>query len=130
MTEHAGVARVGAAAIQVTRSLGDFDARRDGLTPEPEVTATALGPADEFVVIACDGVWDVLSSAEAVALVQATVKEPSMCAKRVLAEAMTRGSRDNLTVVVAFLRPVSTLESIYRGLEGAATAPLPPILLA
>jgi hypothetical protein len=41
------------------------------------------------------------------------VKEPSMSAKRLATEALTRGSADNITVIVAFLQPVSTLEQIY-----------------
>lgn len=34
---------------------------------------------------------------------------------RLATEALTRGSTDNITVVVAFLRPVDTLESVFKG---------------
>ena len=44
--------------------------------------------------------------------VEDTVKEPSMCAKRLGSEAMTRMSGDNITVVVAYLKDVSTAEVV------------------
>jgi serine/threonine protein phosphatase PrpC len=105
--------RVGEAAIHVTRSIGDFDMREQGLTPEPEITRVELTPDDEFIILACDGLWDVLSCDEVVELVQSTVKEPAMVTKRIVAEALTRGSTDNITVIVAFLKPVSTAETVW-----------------
>ncbi|CAL8468340.1 g7880 [Coccomyxa elongata] len=105
--------RVGKAGIQVSRSIGDADLKSEGLTAEPEVTARALDEGDLFVVAASDGFWDKVDNTEAVNMVHDTVKEPSMSAKRLATEALTRGSADNITVIVAFLQPVSTLEQIY-----------------
>lgn len=108
--------RVGAVQLQVSRSLGDGDAKQEGgVIAEPEVTTVQLRADDEFVVLASDGLWDVVSNEDAVALVHDTVKNPSMAAKRLAVEALARGSADNLTVLVCFLTDVSTLESIYSG---------------
>ncbi|KAK4404718.1 protein kinase and PP2C-like domain-containing protein [Sesamum angolense] len=85
--------RIGPAALQVTRSIGD-----DDLKP---------------FVMASDGLWDVVSNADVVSIIKDTVKEPGMCSKRLATEAAERGSKDNITVIVVFLRPVSTAERIY-----------------
>ncbi|GMH40224.1 hypothetical protein BSKO_08128 [Bryopsis sp. KO-2023] len=105
--------RVGSAGIQVTRSLGDIDLKSDGVTAEPEVSVLDLTPHDEFLILATDGLWDTLTNADAVSLVQDTVKHPDMCSKRLVTEAIARGSHDNVSVIVAFLQPVSTIERVY-----------------
>jgi len=64
-------------------------------------------------VMASDGLWDVISSAEMINIIKDTVKEAGMCSKRLATEAVERGSKDNITVIVVFLRPVSTAERIY-----------------
>ncbi|KAJ9566796.1 hypothetical protein OSB04_002762 [Centaurea solstitialis] len=104
--------RVGPAALQVTRSIGDDDLK-PGVTAEPEVTETLLSDEDEYLVMASDGLWDVVSNEEVVSIMKKTVKEPGMCSKRLAMEAAERGSNDNITVIVVFLRPVSTAERIY-----------------
>ncbi|GJM94210.1 hypothetical protein PR202_ga10836 [Eleusine coracana subsp. coracana] len=104
--------RVGAAALQVTRSIGDDDLK-PAVTAQPEIIETALSAEDEFLVIASDGLWDVVSNEDVLSIVKDTVKEPGMCSKRLATEAAERGSKDNITVIVVFLRPVSTAERIY-----------------
>ena len=84
------------------------------MLPAPEITTHELGDEDEFIIIASDGLWDKLSNEEAVALVHDTVKEPGMASKRLATEALTRGSKDNITVIVCFFKDVSTLESVYK----------------
>ncbi|KAI3995610.1 hypothetical protein MKX01_023355 [Papaver californicum] len=104
--------RVGTAALQVTRSIGDDDLK-PAVTAEPEITETTLTSEDEFLVMASDGLWDVVNSEDVISIIRDTVKEPGMCSKRLATEAAERGSKDNITVIVIFLRPVSTAERIY-----------------
>ena len=104
--------RVGAAGLAVTRALGDADCKRDGVTAMPEVTKVDLTPAHEYLVVACDGLWDVVSDEECVKMIKDTVKEPNMCAKRLGSEALTRMSGDNITVIVAFLKDLATSEKV------------------
>ncbi|KAJ6778923.1 hypothetical protein OIU74_002667 [Salix koriyanagi] len=104
--------RVGQAALQVTRSIGDDDLK-PAVTAEPEITETVLSAEDEFLVMGSDGLWDVMSGADVISIIKDTVKEPGMCSKRLATEAAERGSKDNITVIVVFLRSVSTAERIY-----------------
>ncbi|VAH60914.1 unnamed protein product [Triticum turgidum subsp. durum] len=104
--------RVGAAALQVTRSIGDDDLK-PAVTALPEITETDLTADDEFLVMASDGLWDVVGNEDVLSIIKGTVKEPGMCSKRLATEASARGSKDNITVIVVFLRPVSTAERIY-----------------
>ncbi|KAL6272556.1 hypothetical protein ACE6H2_023248 [Prunus campanulata] len=73
--------RVGLAALQVTRSIGDDDLK-PAVTAEPEITETILSAEDEYLVMASDGLWNVVSNAEVVSIIKDTVKEPGMCSKR------------------------------------------------
>ena len=105
--------RVGLVGMAVTRAIGDADARDDGVICTPEVTQLHLDADDAYLIVACDGLWDVMTPTEAVALVRDTVKEPSMCAKRLVTEAITRCSGDNITVAVVFLKANSTCEVVH-----------------
>lgn len=63
--------------------------------------------------MASDGLWDVLSNEDVISIIRDTVKDPGMCSKRLASEAAERGSKDNISVIIVFLRPVSTAERIY-----------------
>ena len=104
--------RVGTSGLAVTRAMGDADCKGDGVTSLPEITKVDLSGGDEYIVVACDGLWDVVSNEECVKMIKDTVKEPGMCAKRLGSEAMTRMSGDNITVVVAFLKDLATSEKV------------------
>lgn len=55
--------------IAMTRTLGDFQAKKIGLISEPEIDHLWLKTRDQFIVVASDGIWDVMSSAEVVGFV-------------------------------------------------------------
>ncbi|CAG7872079.1 unnamed protein product [Brassica rapa] len=57
----------------------------------------------EFLILASDGLWDVFSNEEAVEVVK-EVEDPEESTKKLVGEAIKRGSADNITcVVVRFL---------------------------
>ena len=97
-----GRLRVGG-VCEVTRALGDAALKRHGVIATPDVTATKLDARDAFIILACDGVWDVLSSQRACAFVADTVRHVDFGAKRVVMEAFNYGSEDNLSAVIVYL---------------------------
>ncbi|KAL5539493.1 hypothetical protein UlMin_043225 [Ulmus minor] len=95
--------------LNVARAIGDWHMEglksRDGgpLTAEPEFMSTKLTEEDEFLIIGCDGVWDVFRSQNAVDFARRRLQEhndPAICSKDLVDEALKRKSGDNLAVVV------------------------------
>ena len=58
----------------MSRSIGDAVGAMVGVTAEPELMDTTLKTEDAFLVIASDGVWEFLESADVVRLLQAKLK--------------------------------------------------------
>uniref|UniRef100_A0A0D3F2M1 protein-serine/threonine phosphatase n=1 Tax=Oryza barthii TaxID=65489 RepID=A0A0D3F2M1_9ORYZ len=61
--------------LAMARSLGDMRLKRHGVISAPEVTSRRVTGADLFMVLATDGVWDVLSNEEVVSIVCATPRK-------------------------------------------------------
>ena len=53
--------------------------RRVGVVSEPEVCTLELTPADAFIILASDGVWEFISSQEAVDIVGAAASAEEGC---------------------------------------------------
>jgi len=93
--------------LSVSRALGDWDMKFPGspspLIAEPEFRQMFLTEDDEFLIIGCDGIWDVMSSQEAVSLVRRGLRrhdDPEQCARDLVMEALRLNTFDNLTVIV------------------------------
>lgn len=92
--------------ISVARSLGDVGCQPFVLW-EPTVERINAMRSDEFIILACDGLWDMFSSQEAVNFIkeaQAVVQgDPFVAASMLRDAAYARGSADNISVVVIWL---------------------------
>ncbi|KAJ5587501.1 uncharacterized protein N7459_003266 [Penicillium hispanicum] len=85
--------------LAVTRALGDAYLK-DLVTGHPYTTETVIQPdADEFIILACDGLWDVCSDQEAVDLVR-NVQDAQHASKILVDHALARFSTDNLSCMV------------------------------
>lgn len=100
-----GTARVNG-ILAVSRSLGDRDLKAFVIA-DPEVATRPLTPADEFAVVASDGVWDVLSDDAAVAAVRGALAggcTPTAAASVLVRLAYSMGSKDDISALVVDLR--------------------------
>ncbi|PNP56759.1 hypothetical protein THARTR1_03455 [Trichoderma harzianum] len=88
--------------LAVTRALGDTY-MKDLVTGHPYTTETVIQhDLDEFIIIACDGLWDVCSDQEAVDLVR-DVHDPIEGSKLLVDHALNRFSTDNLSCMIVRL---------------------------
>lgn len=111
--------------LSLSRAFGDYAFKEMGLKPEdrtisvvPDVLHIELTPGDEFVIIACDGIWDMMTNERAVEFVRNEVADHgdvSLACERVmnacLANAPNGYGTDNMSIVVmqfksSFLRKV------------------------
>ncbi|KAJ6723292.1 PROTEIN PHOSPHATASE 2C [Salix koriyanagi] len=94
--------------LSVSRALGDWDMKLplgspSPLVAEPEFQHLFLTEEDEFLIIGCDGIWDVMSSQQAVSLVRRGLRrhdDPDQCARDLAKDALRRNTFDNLTVII------------------------------
>ncbi|XP_062224067.1 probable protein phosphatase 2C 10 [Phragmites australis] len=93
----AGTWRVGG-VLAVSRAFGD-KLLKQYVVADPEIKEEVVDSSLEFLILASDGLWDVVTNEEAVAMVK-PIHDPEQAAKRLLQEACQRGSSDNITVVI------------------------------
>lgn len=94
--------------LSVARALGDWHMKGPKgsaypLIAEPELQETMLTKEDEFLIMGCDGLWDVMSSQCAVTITRKELmqhNDPKKCSQELVREALKRNTCDNLTVVV------------------------------
>ncbi|XP_052185770.1 probable protein phosphatase 2C 33 isoform X2 [Diospyros lotus] len=102
--------------LAMARAFGDFCLKDFGLISVPEITCRCLTEKDEFIVLATDGIWDVLSNEEVVRIVASAPARSS--AARALVESAVEAwswkyptSRvDDCAVVCLFLN--SSLDTL------------------
>ena len=95
--------------------MGDFQYKtRKDLPPEaqkvscfPDITIHERTADDDILILACDGLWDVYSSSEVVDLAREVMlggeTSPMMLAEELIDSALDKGSKDNISCIVAHL---------------------------
>ncbi|KDP22816.1 hypothetical protein JCGZ_00403 [Jatropha curcas] len=105
--------------LAMARAFGDFCLKDYGLISIPEVSYRRLTNNDEFVVLATDGIWDVLSNYDVIHIV-ASARKRSMAAKILVKYAVRAwknkypGCRvDDCAVVCLFLKSRTVLSRSF-----------------
>lgn len=62
--------------LAMSRSLGDTESHTAGVIPDPEVKQHMLSEHDQLLVLASDGVWDVMTEEELSELIAFALEEP------------------------------------------------------
>mmetsp|Transcript_32128 Transcript_32128/g.35971 ORF Transcript_32128/g.35971 Transcript_32128/m.35971 type:complete len:453 (-) Transcript_32128:167-1525(-) len=104
--EDRGIFRVNG-NLALSRAIGDRS-ERPHVTAEPEIISVPIEEGDQFVIIATDGLWDVMDSGDAVNhvkfLLDAGISRGKV-ATQMAVEALRRGTYDNVTVVIIWMDP-------------------------
>ncbi|KAG6830171.1 hypothetical protein H0H92_001900 [Tricholoma furcatifolium] len=91
--------------LAVTRSLGD-SSMKEFVVGSPYTTETELCDEDEFLVLACDGLWDVANDQSAIDLVR-EIPDAQVASAKLLKYALSRHTTDNVTVLVVRFKHVT-----------------------
>lgn len=109
-------------SLAVSRAIGDAgfkleeytDGKLSGVIADAETKTTLLTADDEFIIIGCDGLWDVMTYEDAcnfcTNLVRAGADSQSISTS-IVQEALRRGSTDNVTVLFVNLQKHSNRQA-------------------
>ncbi|CAI9261289.1 unnamed protein product [Lactuca saligna] len=84
--------------LAVARAFGD-KSLKEHLSSEPDVSMEIIDDDTEFIILASDGVWKVMTNQEAVDCIK-NVKDARAAAKQLTEEALTRKSTDDISCIV------------------------------
>jgi len=103
-------------SLNLARAIGDVEfkqnkflpAEKQIVTANPDINVVELCEDDEFFVLACDGVWDVLSSQQAVDFIREHInvdKNLSTVCEKVLSKCLAPSTAlgegcDNMTIII------------------------------
>ncbi len=90
--------------LSVSRAIGD--ALLTPVIAVPDIIKHEINDTDELLILACDGLWDVISDQQAVNLIRDET-DMQAAAERLRNYALDHGSTDNISVLVIDLKSFS-----------------------
>ncbi|KAJ7941356.1 Protein phosphatase 2C family protein [Quillaja saponaria] len=109
--------------LAMARAFGDFCLKDFGLISVPDIFYHQLTERDEFIVLATDGLWDVLTNKEVVSIVASAPGQAT--AARALVDAAVRAWRlkyptsktDDCAVVCLFLKHLKPVSEVVEVID-------------
>lgn len=100
--------------LAVSRALGDFQYKSETLPPiqqkvccVPDIKFYERTSTDDVLLLACDGLWDVMTNPEAIDKVRSIYSSGEssvvLIAEEMIDTALLKGSRDNISAIVVKL---------------------------
>jgi protein phosphatase 1G len=126
--------------LNLSRSLGDLKYKQNRalppaeqmITAQPDIISHTIGPEDEFVIVACDGIWDVMSSQAVIDFVRPRLRQKrpvSSIAEELFDHCISDDPKqssglggDNMTAMIVQLKPGAFKPSAAAAAAAAAKA--------
>jgi serine/threonine protein phosphatase PrpC len=93
--------------LNYSRAFGGKDLKMFGLSAEPDINHFEISKEDKLVLLASDGLWDVLNPQQACEIALTARREGRLGSKDIVQRAIQEmpvcGVRDNITVIAIFL---------------------------
>jgi len=83
----------------ITRAFGDHSLKRYGVIVTPHITKHFVSDKDKYLILASDGIWDVIMDDELLKLSQSVLNADEF-SKLIIKTALLRGSQDNMSCIV------------------------------
>ncbi|XP_058055913.1 probable protein phosphatase CG10417 isoform X2 [Anopheles bellator] len=109
--------------LNLSRAIGDHGYKMNGFLPPeeqmisalPDIQKITIGSEDDFMVLACDGIWNFMTSDEVVQFVQERINKPGIALSKICEELFdnclaqdTKGDGtgcDNMTAIIVQFKP-------------------------
>jgi len=89
--------------LMLSRAFGDWELKNYGVSCEPHVVKINIEEDDKYIVIASDGVWDVLEDEEVYGINKTAKNSKDLC-NEIVKTSLDRGSMDNISCFVIGLK--------------------------
>jgi len=85
--------------LMLSRAFGDWELKFYGVISEPHVTKINISENDKYVVVASDGVWDILDDADVYEMSKSIDNSKDLC-NNIVEKSLDKGSMDNISCFV------------------------------